>query len=384
MRAENSSPMSCPICDGILILLNRTHPGYQKPLTFSTYECKFCDSQIAYPLSAIKSIYDLIYKNGDKIPGYGRYFRIIENLKKQSRPLELLAKFEDMYWFVLSYLLENDSERRWKILEVGSGLGYLTYALRRAGWDVKGIDIAADAVRSAERKFGPYYIHGDVIRYSQENPARYDAIVMLEVIEHLTDIFSMMDAIYNLLKPNGVALVTTPNKSYYPPGAYWKTGNPPVHFWWLSEKSMVYIAMRTGFFVTFCDFTRFNLKDFSKASKARGPNDTPSPAHGPTFDENGEILRFDPHVATLTAKKSCRRDINKKLKRYMKKSMQFILPKVFCEGQVNALRKSRPFGENLWRSKSLGAVFHKLPSGNVSGGGIAGIGHDPTRRKSFN
>lgn len=373
--------MSCPICGGFLILLSKDHPGYQKPLTFSTYECKFCDSQVAYPLSAINSIYDLIYKNGHKIPGYGRYFRIMASIKKENRPLDFLSKFEDMYWFVASYLLENDSERKWKILEVGSGLGYLTYALRRAGSDVKGIDIAAGAVRSAEKEFGPFYIHDDVIRYSQSNHARYDVVIMLEVIEHLTDIFPMMGAIYNLLKPNGVALVTTPNKSYYPPGAYWKTGNPPVHFWWLSEKSMVYIAMRTGFFVTFCDFTRFNLKDFSKASKARGPKDTPSPAWGPTFDENGAILRFDPHVANPMAKANRKREIIKNLKRYLKLPVRFVLPKVVYESRVNALHKSRPFGDKLWRSKSLGAVFHKLPSGSVSGGGVDGIGSDLTHRK---
>ena len=381
MRSENSSHMLCPICGGTLILLNIDHPGYQKPLTFSIYECKYCDSQIAYPLSAIISIYDLIYKNGDKIPGYSRYFRIMDSIKKQRRPSDFLAKFEDMYWFVVNYLLENDSERKWKILEVGSGLGYLTYALRRAGWNVKGIDIAADAVRSAESKFGPYYIHGDVIQYSQENPARYDAIVMLEVIEHLTDIFSMMDAIFNLLKPNGVALVTTPNKSYFPPGAYWKTGNPPVHFWWLSEKSMVYIAMRTGFYVTFCDFTRFNLKDFSSASTSRIPKDTSSPARGPMFDENGGILRFDPYVENPSAKASRKRDVIKSLKRSIRLLMQFVLPKVIYE-TVNLQRKSRPFGDKLWRSKSLGAVFHKLARGNDSGGEVTGMGNVLTGKKS--
>ena len=193
----------------------------------------------------------------------------------------------------------------------------------------------------------------------------------------------MMDAIYNLLKPNGVALVTTPNKSYYPPGAYWKTGNPPVHFWWLSEKSLVYIAMRTGFYVTFCDFERFNLKDFSKASKARCPEDTPSPASGPTFDENGEIFRFDPHEANTVAKANRKREMSKSLKRCIKLPVQFVLPKFVYEGLVNALRKSRPIGDKLWRSKSLGAIFHKFPSGEILGGRSAKIDRGLSGRKSL-
>ena len=363
MRKEHTYHRPCPLCGGVLALLNGAHPGYQKPLTFSTYECKFCDSQIAYPLTAMEGIYDLIYKNSDKISGYARYFRMMANIKKQSQPLDYLSKLEDMYWFVATYLLENDPEKKFKVLEVGSGLGYLTYALQKSGWDVKGIDISADAVRSAEREFGPHYVHDDVIKYSEKNHASYDAIVMLEVIEHLTDIFSMMDAIYKLLRPNGVALVTTPNKSYYPPGAYWITGNPPVHFWWLSEKSMVYIATRTGFFVTFCDFTRFNLQDFSKAPRASEAEDPPSPAWGPTFDEDGTVLRFDPHVETSMAKESLIRKVNKLLRRYIRTLIQRVLPKAAYEALLYGLRKSSPVGENLWRSKSLGAIFHKMPNG---------------------
>ena len=352
MKSENSYHMSCPICGGVLTLLNSVHPGYQKPLTFSIYECKFCDSQIAYPLSPKDGIYNLIYKNGEKIPGYSRYFRIMTNIKKQGQPLDFLSRFEDMYWFVVNYLMANDAERNWKILEIGSGLGYLTYALKKAGWDVKGIDIAANAVEYAEKEFGPFYINDDVIQYSQNNHESYDVVVMIEVIEHLTDIFSMMDAVHKLLKPNGVALITTPNKSFYPPGTYWITGNPPVHFWWLSEKSMVYIAIKTGFYVTFCNFTRFNLKDFSIAPKASKLADKPSPAWGPTFDEFGNILRFDTYK------------MNNKLKRYMKRSLKYILPKVVYECLVNALGKSTPVCKNLWRSKSLGTVFHKIPSEN--------------------
>ena len=60
-----------------------------------------------------------------------------------------------------------------------------------------------------------------------------------------------------LLKNEGAILLTTPNKSLHDPNAYWKTDNPPVHLWWLSENSMRQIAIREKLQIEFWDFSEY-------------------------------------------------------------------------------------------------------------------------------
>jgi hypothetical protein len=50
---------------------------------------------------------------------------------------------------------------------------------------------------------------------------------MTELIECVEKPESLLADIRCLLRPSGFALITTPNKSVFPIGAYWKSENPP-------------------------------------------------------------------------------------------------------------------------------------------------------------
>ncbi len=41
-------------------------------------------------------------------------------------------------------------------------------------------------------------------------------------------------------------IVTTPNRDAYADDIVWDVETPPVHLWWLSEKSMYAIAKKIG------------------------------------------------------------------------------------------------------------------------------------------
>jgi hypothetical protein len=68
----------------------------------------------------------------------------------------------------------------------------------------------------------------------------------------------MLGAIGALLRPNGRALITTPNKAVYAEDALWRTDNPPVHLAWYSKTSLREMARRAGFQVRFQDFAAMN------------------------------------------------------------------------------------------------------------------------------
>jgi len=203
----------------------------------------------------------------------------------QARPLEWLAAQEEMYGFIAAELGRRGPAATGPVLEVGSGLGYLTWSLHTAGYRVRGLELSRHAVEAARARFGDHYAVHDV---SRADPAvdGADLVIMTEVLEHVTDPAALLASIARLLRPGGTALVTTPNKSAAPRNAYWLTDNPPVHLWWFSETTLRLLAARAGLRVTFGATT-------PRAAR---------PALPPYFDEAGAQRHPSALVRTLLLK----------------------------------------------------------------------------------
>jgi len=297
---ETSVP--CLLCGRQASLLKPDHLGYARPSAFAIFECATCDTQFAEPRTADHGVYNLIYENAGTLPGYSRYAWYADKVESHRDPLAWLATQQEMYWFVWKQLESMD--RTQEIIELGSGLGYLTYSLHRADYRVQGLDISRSAVEAARARFGDLYTVLDVeslgVAGVNASVPSADVIIMTEVLEHVADPVQMVASIARMLRPGGTALITTPNKSSEPQGAYWLTDNPPVHFWWLSETSMRRIAERCGLLIGFADFTEWNI-----GSRPR-PSSDPMQAFPPYFDDSGhqvhpsapvrEALRIAPRL----------------------------------------------------------------------------------------
>ncbi len=173
------------------------------------------------------------------------------------------------------FVLNKPSYRKAKILEVGCGLGYLTHALKTAGHDIRGLDISSSAVEAAKQTYGPYYVCADVNVFPATTDERFDIIVMTEVVEHLEEPLAVLSSLRALLKPGGVALVSTPSKDFLPQSAVWRTDNPPVHLAWYSKTSLREMARRTQFRISFADFRGYNT---AKVAGLEAPRDLASGA----------------------------------------------------------------------------------------------------------
>ncbi len=281
----------CSLCGRPSRLLNAEHFGYQRPEKYAIYECAYCDLQFADPLHSPNGIYEHIYRNSAVLPGYARYQRYADAIAQQSDPLFWLARQESVYWFVREVILKHRLGSGDPVYEIGSGLGYLTFALQRAGINATGLDISETAVLAATKRFGNYYrvAHADDI--SKIGSGTATAVIVTELLEHVDKPESLLADIRRLLRPGGFALITTPNKSYYPMGAYWKTENPPVHYWWFSETSMRNMAARQDFEIAFFDFTEFNSITVGRI----GPSDAGIVRQfsEPRLDEQGTPLSHD-------------------------------------------------------------------------------------------
>jgi 2-polyprenyl-3-methyl-5-hydroxy-6-metoxy-1,4-benzoquinol methylase len=96
-----------------------------------------------------------------------------------------------------------------KVLEIGGGHGGFVALLRQAGFDATGLELSPWVVDFARKTFDIPMLHGPI----EDQPistGSLDAIVMMDVLEHLPRPLATMEKCLSLLKPNGLLLVQTP------------------------------------------------------------------------------------------------------------------------------------------------------------------------------
>jgi SAM-dependent methyltransferase len=278
--------MTCHICDSTSITSKLSIEGYQKGDFFDILYCDNCNTSFVKTDDVSPKIYDTIYNKGFEIPGYDRYHKYSAEVLKHSNPLNYLADEEDVYWGVREVLLSLNSNSKPQILEVGCGLGYLTYSLNKVGYQASGLDISSKAIDIATKTYGPFYKCENIFDVYDLYAGRYDVIILTEVIEHLESPIEFISALSKMLSPTGKLIITTPNKSSYPANVYWDTELPPVHLYWFSEKSMNIICEKVKMNCIFVDFTKYNLYHLDKTKlKYRGVSN-----RRPFLDENFDVI----------------------------------------------------------------------------------------------
>ncbi len=103
-------------------------------------------------------------------------------------------------------------------LDIGCGAGLVAEPLARMGAAVEGIDageevIAVARAHAATQQLPIGYHAGDVLAFATQNAGRFDFVTCLEVVEHVTDVQAFLDAISRLLKPGGLLVFSTPNRT---------------------------------------------------------------------------------------------------------------------------------------------------------------------------
>ncbi len=95
------------------------------------------------------------------------------------------------------------------LLEVGCHAGVLLDRFRGQGWTVSGVEPDAKAANFARSHYG-LDVKASTLEDAGYDPAMFDAVVMLHVIEHLDDPAGTVAAIARVLRPHGFLVVETP------------------------------------------------------------------------------------------------------------------------------------------------------------------------------
>lgn len=250
-----------------------------EPDAFDIAKCDHCRTSFALLPDGydLQPLYDTIYSQIDVVPGYSRYSTFADNVAKSAAPLVYLAEQEVTYWGIRKAL----SGFTGSILEVGTGLGYLTYALNKSGFTATGVDISEVAVSAARARYGDYYVRNSLTQLASAGET-FDAVVMTELIEHLPDVYGVLRECDQLLSPGGFLLITTPNRDAWAPEVVWEVEGPPVHLWWFSESSFLAMADRLAYSAEFVDLADYPAaRTWSLESVAGSPCVSRFPVLGP-------------------------------------------------------------------------------------------------------
>ena len=118
----------------------------------------------------------------------------------------------------LGYVRERTTLRGARMLDVGCGAGLLSEALAREGAHVTAIDLGPDLIKIAklhtlESGVEVDYRLTSVEALAEESPGSFDAIVCMEMLEHVPDPSAIIAACATLLKPGGRLFLSTLNRT---------------------------------------------------------------------------------------------------------------------------------------------------------------------------
>ncbi len=193
----------------------------------SILKCEYCKVARTFPMPSRKSLQDF-YSSFSYESGFIN---------------ESLIRSESVS------ILKTLDKHKGKLLDIGSGAGFLLDEAKKRGWEVTGIEMSKKLANYGAKNFKLNIINGDflTIKLPEES---FDAIVLSQVIEHLTDPERWLSRIKKLIKKDGVFALTTPNIESHLFNVQRESFPyliPPEHVFYYGPTSLRMLLNRCGF-----------------------------------------------------------------------------------------------------------------------------------------
>jgi O-antigen biosynthesis protein len=143
------------------------------------------------------------------------------------------------YYFALQYLRSNHH-----VLDAACGAGYGSEILADIAENVIGGDVSEESIGYAKKTYARKNLHfqyTDVRKLSFEDN-KFDVYTSFETIEHITEHENYLKEAVRVLKPDGLFIVSTPNKILY------NQGRPPNEFHVKELTSVEFQILLGGYF----------------------------------------------------------------------------------------------------------------------------------------
>jgi 2-polyprenyl-3-methyl-5-hydroxy-6-metoxy-1,4-benzoquinol methylase len=117
-----------------------------------------------------------------------------------------------------------------KLLDIGFGEGGLLSVAEKNGWECYGTELSPQALKYGTDR--NWTVSKDALNDSRFPKEGFDAVTLIELIEHVPNPDDFLQTAYALLRPGGVLYLTTPNTRSLNRrwlGIDWSVISPPEH-----------------------------------------------------------------------------------------------------------------------------------------------------------
>lgn len=223
--SELESPNECPLCAGTAL---RAAPIQPNP-PFGLQQCSKCNIIFLSPRPPANAMSQY----------YTEFYESDGNFQKSSRQDNRARRHFRR--------LRQAAVRPGRLLEVGAGDGYFLKVAQDEGWEIEGLELSRPRIERARTWFDINLKCGDL----SDMPfpaASFDAIVMFQLIEHVHHPQDLLKRVYELLRPQGIMMLSTPNVlAYARKGREVNSWRIPRHLFFFTPLTLVRTVENIGF-----------------------------------------------------------------------------------------------------------------------------------------
>lgn len=161
---------------------------------------------------------------------------------------------------IFKKILGSIKSEKINILDIGGGSGWLLDSIKKIDTRVsltQVVDIDSQAKDLAEKK-GHQYFCGPIESF--ETNEKFDLVLMLNLVEHISNPLKTLQKIEQILNKGGVVLIKTPNVESWDAelfkDSYWGGLHCPRHWVLFSKQSFNRVVEQTNLKVSYINYTQ--------------------------------------------------------------------------------------------------------------------------------
>ncbi len=170
-----------------------THTSRVFDCGFDVYECEDCGTKRTDPFLTDRQLND--YYTDEAIMGAGRY-----------------REWRKKYKYIHDWIAGRITTRAKGVVEIGSNSGnLLRYFKEHSNCDVLGVELSTRCREYSEQTNGVPVFGGLVSRLGAEMERKTDLVIMVHVLEHMSDPITFLRDVFSILDADGHIYVEIPN-----------------------------------------------------------------------------------------------------------------------------------------------------------------------------
>ena len=118
----------------------------------------------------------------------------------------------------LKFIIRNISIKDLNVLDIGCGGGILTESIAKKGAHITGIDMSKESIEIAtqhayKNNLEINYLLTNAEEFSKKNRNKFDLITCMELLEHVPNPLSIIEASKKMIRPGGHIIFSTINRN---------------------------------------------------------------------------------------------------------------------------------------------------------------------------